>query len=591
MALDGVYLSLVKRELEGILIGSRVDKIHQPSRDNLIISLRTLQHGTKKVFFSASAGTARVHLTESELENPKTPPMFCMLLRKHLSSAKLVSIRQDGFERILDFDFEATDEFGDKVILTLAAEIMGKYSNIILIGKDARVIDSIKRVSEDMSSVRTVLPGIVYSLPPREKRMSLFEIDKALLGEELAASRSPESSKALVKLLEGISPVFAREAVYYACHGEDKPPKELTVDELDRLVFYLSRTASEISEGKNRYVLLKDKNGLMKDFCFTDIRQYGALMVTKEFDSPSRLLDYFYSERDVIAQTRQRASDLFKLLVSLSERIARRVSAQKLELQECCGREELRLKGDLIMANLYRLEKGMKTARLQNYYDEQGSEIDVELDPRLTPNQNAQKYYQEYRKADTAEKKLTELISSGEEEMRYIDSVFDSLSRASTESELTEIRLELAAGGYVRQPKLKTKLPKALPPVEYVSSDGYRILVGRNNRQNDSLTLKIADKSDIWLHVQNITGAHVIIEARGQDVPKSTIEEAALIAAYNSSARNSSLVPVDYVLVRYVKKPSGAKPGMVIFTNNKTLYVTPDDDAVSSLRADKAKQR
>ena len=267
------------------------------------------------------------------------------------------------------------------------------------------------------------------------------------------------------------------------------------------------------------------------------------------------------------------------------------MSAQKLELQECCGREELRLKGDLIMANLYRLEKGMKTARLQNYYDEQGSEIDVELDPRLTPNQNAQKYYQEYRKADTAEKKLTELISSGEEEMRYIDSVFDSLSRASTESELTEIRLELAAGGYVRQPKLKTKLPKALPPVEYVSSDGYRILVGRNNRQNDSLTLKIADKSDIWLHVQNITGAHVIIEARGQDVPKSTIEEAALIAAYNSSARNSSLVPVDYVLVRYVKKPSGAKPGMVIFTNNKTLYVTPDDDAVSSLRADKAKQR
>lgn len=584
MALDGIYLSLVRKELESVLIGSRVDKIHQPSRDNLIISLRTLGAGNKKLFFSASAGTARVHLTKNELENPKVPPMFCMLLRKHLSSGKLIAIRQDGFERILNFDFEATDEFGDKVVLTIAAEIMGRCSNVILIGGDGRVIDSIKRVSEDMSSVRLVLPGITYSLPPREEKLSLFDLERQTFIDALSSFKAVDPAKAIVRAIEGLSPVFAREACYYALKGSDKPTGELSGDDLDRLCFYLNKTAGEIATGENKYTLLKDKNGLMKDFCFTGIHQYGPLMTTKEFDSPSELLDYFYSERDVIAQTKQRASDLFKLLVSLSERIARRVSAQKLELEECRNRDELRLKGDLITANLYRLEKGMTRASLENYFDENGGVLEIELDSRRTPAQNAQKYYSEYRKLDTAEKKLRELISQGEEEERYIDSVFDSLSRASTESELSEIRLELAAGGYVKQPKSKTKLPKALPPIEYISSDGYRILVGRNNSQNDTLTMKTADKSDIWLHVQNITGSHVIIESLGGEVPMSTIEEAALIAAYNSSARTSSLVPVDYTLVRYVKKPSGAKPGMVIFTNNKTLYVTPDDDTVGSLK-------
>ncbi len=584
MALDGVFLSLVRKELAGCLTGARVDKIHQPSRDNLVISLRTVSSGTKKLFFSASAGTARVHLTQKELENPKVPPMFCMLLRKHLSSGKLIDIRQDGFERILYFDFEATDELGDRVILTLASEIMGRCSNVILIGKDSRVIDSIKRVSEDMSSVRLVLPGIKYSLPPRDERMSLFDFDKYTLIDEFKSSKQQDASKALVRLIEGISPVFAREAVYFSLHGNEKPPQDFSSDECDRLAFYLSNCAKEISERKNKYVLLKDKNGLMKDFCFADIHQYGALMTVKEFESPSELLDYFYSERDVIAQTRQRANDLFKLLVSLSERIARRVSAQKIELEECKNRDELRLKGDLIMSNLYRLEKGMTSAQLENYYEESCPQVEIELDARLTPSQNAQKYYLEYRKADTAEKKLKELIASGEEEQLYIDSVFDSLSRASTESELYSIRSELAAGGYVKPSRSKVKQPKALPPIEYMSSDGYKILVGRNNRQNDELTLKTAEKTDIWLHVQGFTGSHVIISAMGGEVPFETIEQAAHIAAFNSSARSSSLVPVDYTLVRFVKKPSGAKPGMVIFTNQKTLYVTPDEDMVNSLK-------
>lgn len=587
MALDGIYLSLVKDELEKKLIGSRIDKIHQPAKGTVVISFRTPHDGNQKVLLCAAAGTARAHFTSRELENPKVPPMFCMLLRKHLSSGKLIAIRQDGFERILFFDFEATDELGDRVTLTLACEIMGRCSNIILIGKDGRIIDAIKRVSDDMSSVRRVLPGMSYTLPPRDERLNLLDLDTDEFFLNLEKNPTQELSKAILKTLEGISPVFAREAVHYCARGEDRTAGELSSDERDRLAFYLKNTARQILEGENKFVLLKDKSGKMTDFCFTMVSQYGNLMTAREFNSPCELLDTFYFERDVINQNRQRADDLFKMIVSLTERIKRRVASQKQELLDCQNRDELRLIGDLIMANLYRIQKGDREVTLENFYDEACPEIKIKLDPRLTPAQNAQKYYTEYRKADTADKKLRELIASGEEEIKYIDSVFDSLSRASTESDLGEIRLELWQSGYLKQPKNKQKPPKALPPIEYVSGDGYTILVGRNNRQNDTLTLKIAEKSDIWLHTHDFTGSHVIIKCEGTQPPEETVEEAALIAAYNSSARNSSLVPVDYTLAKFVKKPAGSKPGMVIFTNNKTLYVTPDSETVEALRKEK----
>ncbi len=586
MALDGVYLSLIRRELEEKLLEARVDKIHQPSKGTIIIGLRTRNHGNLKLLMCAAAGTARVHITEREFENPKVPPMFCMLLRKHLSSGKLIAIRQEGCERILNFDFEATDELGDRVVLTLAAEIMGRCSNVILIGKEGRVIDSIKRVNDDMSSVRRILPGIAYTLPPKEARLNLFSLDREELFGRLSLNPSADLAKTLLRTLEGVSPIFTREAVDYACHGE-RAVKELDGNERDRLWFYLQNTAKLIESGENRYVLLKDKQGKMTDFCFTQISQYGSLMTTREYSSPCELLDVFYYERDLQAQNHQRADDLFKTVVALSERIRRRVSSQRQELLECTDRELYKIKGDLIMSNLYRIQKGDKIAVVENFYDEACPQIEIKLDTRLTPSQNAQKYYNDYRKLDTKEKMLTRLIAEGEEEARYIDSVFDALSRAATESELSEIRNELWQSGYMKQPKSKQKQPKALPPIEYISSDGYPILVGRNNVQNDKLTLKMADKSDIWLHTKDLTGSHVIIKCGNVEPPMETVEEAALIAAYNSSARTSSLVPVDYVPVRYVKKPAGAKPGMVIFTNNKTLYVTPDEETVNALRKDK----
>ncbi|MBR4096988.1 MAG: NFACT family protein, partial [Oscillospiraceae bacterium] len=392
-----------------------------------------------------------------------------------------------------------------------------------------------------------------------------------------AAEQLPDCdlSKALIKIFEGLSPVVAREWVYYAAQGNDAVKSELHGELLDRLAFVINQTARECDENRCTFTVVKDKEGLLKDFSFIPINQYVGLMDTKELDSACDLLDYFYSERDSISRMKLRSQDMYKLLLNATDRISRRLANQRIELKESENREEFKLKGDLISANLYRVEKGMSSVRVENFYDEACPEIEIKLDPRLTPSQNMQHYYAEYRKADTAEKILTEQIAKGEEELAYIDSVFDALTRTNGEDEVNELRMELAEQGYIRATKLKGKPPKSHPPLEFKSPEGFTILVGRNNKQNDMLTTKLAEKSDIWLHTKNITGSHVIVRAGGQEVPEDTIVYAARLAAFHSKAKNSSQVPVDYVPVKFVKKPSGSKPGMVIFTNNRTLYVTP----------------
>lgn len=573
MALDGAFLHIVKKEL-GHLIGGRVDKISQPSREEVVIAFRT-HGGNCKLLISASAGSARVHITKKTIENPKVPPMFCMLLRKHLGNGRLLDIRQDGLERILYFDFEAMNELGDMVKVTLAVEIMGRCSNLVIINADGKIIDSIKRVDAEMSRERMVLPGMTYTYPPRDNRLDF----RNCTAEDIvnAAKQLPDCdlSKALIKIFEGLSPIVAREWVYYAAQGNDAVKSDLQGELLDRLAFVINQTARECDENRCTFTVVKDKEGLLKDFSFIPINQYVGLMDTKELDSACDLLDYFYSERDSISRMKQRSQDMYKLLLNATDRISRRLANQRIELKESENREEFKLKGDLISANLYRVEKGMSSVRVENFYDEACPEIEIKLDPRLTPSQNMQHYYAEYRKADTAEKILTEQIAKGEEELAYIDSVFDALTRTNGEDEVNELRMELAEQGYIRAAKLKGKPPKSHPPLEFKSPEGFTILVGRNNKQNDMLTTKLAEKSDIWLHTKNITGSHVIIRANGQTVPDDTIIYAARLAAFHSKAKNSSQVPVDYVPVKFVKKPSGSKPGMVIFTNNRTLYVTP----------------
>lgn len=582
MALDGAFLCAVKNELL-TLVGGRVEKIHQPSREEIIITIRT-RSGSRKIFISANAGSARVHITENSVDNPQTPPMFCMLLRKHLGSGKLIGVRQDGLERIIFLDFECVNELGDVVTITLACEIMGRCSNLIIIDQEGKIIDSIKRVDEEMSRERMVLPGMRYTMPPRSSRLNFLTCEPEQITECIRSAGAAELSKALVRSFEGISPLLAREWTFFAGRGAHLEADSMSQDNLDRLLYIIKKTRNQLLSGECCFTAVSDRDGNLKEFSFIRLSQFGTLMYTKELPSAHELLDYFYSERDRSARTKQRANDLFKFLVNLSERTSRRLAVQREELAACADRDRLRLWGDLISANMYRISKGDSSAVLENFYEEGSPAVEIKLDVRKTPSQNAQYYYSEYKKAVTAEQKLTEQITRGEEELQYIDSVFDALTRAASENDIIQLRLELHEQGYIKSAGKKGKPPKALPPLEYKSSDGFTILVGRNNRQNDQLSLKFAEKSDMWLHTQAITGSHVLILTDGAVPPDRTIEEAAIIAAVNSSGRASNLVPVDYCLARYVKKPSGAKPGKVIFTNYTTAFVRPDTELEQRLR-------
>ncbi len=583
MSLDGAFLHIVTNELQP-LVGARVDKVYQPSREEIVLSLRTLRDGGKRVVLSANSVSARINLTEAGFENPQQPPMFCMLLRKHLGGGKLTAIRQDGLERIISLDFECTSEIGDIVTNTLIAEIMGRHSNIILV-RDGRVIDSIKRITDDISSVRRVLPGIQYEAPPRQERLCLLDAEPAQILD--AVEGSPERlCKRLSAVLEGVSPVLTREIAYYCAKNTDAACNELTDSGKDRLRFILGRIKAAVSGGECDFTVISELSGRKKDFCFINIEQYSTAMLITHCDTANGLLDSFFASADRSERTRQRAHDLLKLLMNSYERISRKLELQKKELAECGEREVFRVCGDLINANIWRLEKGQSKAELEDFYT--GEVREITLDPRLTPAQNAQKYYNEYRKLDTAEKKLSELIKKGQEELVYIDSVFDAASRTDSEADLAEIRRELREQGYLKGGvRADERVKKTSEPLKFISSDGYEILVGINNRQNDTLTLKTARALDIWLHVKNIAGSHVIVRSadNGKPLTQRTLFEAAQLAAYHSKGRNGSQVPVDYVPAKFVKKPAGAKPGMVIFTNNKTMFVTPDEELVNSLKA------
>ncbi|MGN0684093.1 MAG: NFACT family protein [Oscillospiraceae bacterium] len=583
MSLDGALLHCVKEELSA-LVGARVDKIYQPSREEVVLSLRMLNsadRAAKKLIFSANGTAARVNLTSSEFENPSAPPMFCMLLRKHLSNGKLTAIRQDGLERILCFDFECVNEIGDLVTNTLISEIMGRHSNIILV-RDGRVVDSVKRVADaEFQGIRRILPNIPYETPPRVERLNILETKS----DEIVAAvsqRTDRLAKALPDILEGISPVFAREAAFYAAGDTDIPCGELTDDMKQRLREFLDNAKAALQSGKARFTLLNCEALGKRDICFVDVMQYGSAYEKKFLPSANELLDSFFEVSASNDRNKQRAKVLLKTVNTAYERVSRKLEIQRKELAECSERDKFRVCGDLINANIYRLEKGMTTCTLEDFYT--GEPREVPLDARLTPAQNAQRYYAEYRKLCNAEEKLSELIKKGVDELKYLDSVLDCLMRTESDSELSEIRRELREQGYIRGLTKDEPKRKLSEPMKFRSTDGFEILVGKNNRQNDQLTLKTAKASDIWLHTQNIAGSHVIVRTEGRTPTGQTLFEAAQLAAYHSKGRSGSGVPVDYTAVKFVKKPAGAKPGMVIFTNNKTLFVTPSEELVNTLK-------
>lgn len=583
MALDGAFLRHIKKEIEEKAIGARVEKIYQPNKEEMVLLLRT-RTDNFKLLMSARANSARVHFTQFVPENPKVPPMLCMLLRKRLGGARLVEVRQPGLERMLCFDFDAVNELGDEVRLTLVMEIMGRYSNIICVDGNGKIIDALKRVDAEMSSERLVLPGMTYQLPPPQDKLCLLTSSVEDIIERIRRIPSDmELSKALLNTLQGVSPIVCRELQHLTGHGNDLTIKEMDERQYERLAFFLGRMADTVKNIDGQPYMVTGLEKKPMDFSFQNIEQYGLSAVVNRYPSFSELLDAFYSERDRIERMRARSQDLLRILSNASDRLSRKVNLQRAELEKCSEREILRIKGDLINANLYKLQRGALWAELQNFYEENLPIVKIKLDPTLSPSQNAQKYYKAYHKARTAEKMLTVQIQQAQDELTYIDSVFEELSRATTERDLSEIRAELMEQGYIRAPKGKQKQPTSLGPLEFTTSDGFPVLVGRNNRQNDLLTLKQANKRDIWFHTKNIPGSHTILLTQGREPTETALYEAAMLAAFHSRGRNSSQVPVDYTEVKHVSKPQGAKPGMVIYVNYKTIYVTPSADMVSKL--------
>ena len=576
MPFDAIFLTAVIRELQPLL-GSRVDKIQQPSRDTVLLHLR----GRGKLLLSANVNRPRIHLTEASFENPAQPPMFCMLLRKHLTGGRLQEIQQPPAERSVSLIFDCTDEMGIPCRKSLILELMGRNSNLILTGAEGRILDCLRRVDFEMSEQRQVLPGLFYRDPPRQDKRIPQETDEAeIAGLLSAAEPGRRLDQWLLGTFAGISPLIARELCFRFTGATDTP---LTGLSLPALAAFL---AAQFASMDSFTPVLLLRGGAPAEFSYREILQYGDFMEETRCGSFSQLLDRFYTQTDRAERMRQKSQTLRKTVTTLHERVLRKLELQRRERDSTLNREQLRRMGDIVTANLHAITRGQALLRAENFYEADAPLIEIPLKPELSPQQNAAKFYKEYAKAKTAEKILTQQLAQGEAEAEYLAAVLDELSRAESEADLAEIRQELEAGGYLR-PADRKKQPKLPPskPMEFVSGDGYHIFVGRNNRQNDQLSMKTARKDDLWLHIQKFHGTHVIIACAGVRPPDRTVTEAAMLAAFYSQAKNGQNVPVDVTQVRNLRKPSGAKPGMVVYDRYQTVIVTPDPELPEKLRA------
>lgn len=575
MPLDAICLQGVVGELAPQLTGSRIEKIQQPARDQIILLLR----GSRRLFLNAGANQPRIHLTEQLRDNPSQPPMFCMLLRKHLSGGIIESVRQEPLERVVTLTVLASDEMGERSRFTLVWEGMPRRANLILCDRDGRIIDCLRRVDLEAEQDRQVLPGLFYRLPTRQDKRSPLSVTEeefaALLGR--AAPDAPLDGW-LLDTFTAISPLVARELTVRACGSTDAP-----VSQGSALWDVFSRWQKDVNENTFTPTLIK-RNGSLADFTYGPVTQYGTYAETEVYDSFSHLLDDFYEKREQAERVKQKGRDLLKTATTARDRVRRKLAAQEKELAACQDRDHLRICGELITANLYRMERGQSRLTAQNYYDENCADMDIPLDVRLSPQENAARYFKQYAKAKTAEKYLTAQLQRGREELQYLESVLQELAQAESEQDFNDIRTELTDGGYLRgRGKKQPGFQRASKPREFRSSAGLRILVGRNNRQNDRLTTKDADKRDIWLHTQKIHGSHVILCTGGAEPDEQSLMEASSLAAYFSQAQGSTKVPVDYTPVKFVKKPAGAKPGMVVYTTYQTMLADPDEELVKRL--------
>ena len=575
MALDAITLALLAKELDSELQGARIDKIHQPSKDEIVMHMRK-RDGNIKLLISARSGSARVCLTNESFENPQTPPSFCMLMRKYFAGAKFVAANSIKGERIIMLAFTATSEMGDTVQLDLAVELMGRYANIVAINQEGKVIDAMKRVDADASSVRQLLPGLTYKLPPNRDNPHLIEETQQVL-DKVFSFDAPLNS-AFMKNTLGIGPVIAREIAYRALGDRDVYAAYLS-DEQKQTVTDVVEKVKEYYNNP-QYTTVYDDNGKPSEFSFMPLMQYGNL-ATKSYESLNVLLDEYYAQKDKAERLRQKGKDLYRLTQTLTERTQRKQVARKEELEESRDSEKYKIYGELLTANLWQLEKGMKNIKVLNYYTNE--EITIPLDVKLNGNQNAQKYYKEYKKRQTAVKMLTDLIKQGEIELEYLKSINYAVQEAQNEAELMAIRSELHGAGYIKYYKQRDKKQKPQDFIKYISSDGFLICVGRNNLQNDKLTMKTARGKDMWFHTKKAPGSHVVVISEGADIPLKTQNEAAMLAVYHSSLKDSARVEIDYTFVKNIKKTNDLKPGMVIYDTYESAVITPDMEVINSL--------
>ncbi len=571
MAFDAFFLSAVLQEISTEATGARVEKIHQPSRDSVIFLLRT-EKGRQKLLFSPNPAAPRLHLTTASPENPDQPPMFCMLLRKHLSGARLARVEQLPMERCCSFYFDCTDEMGDPVQKRLVCELMGRTCNLYLLGPDGRIIDCLRRIGLDEGK-RQALPGLYYQEPeamekqdPRTRNVGDFQ--------HLLTQPGPDKlSDRLMDTLGGLSPLICREAALFAAGDPDARADALPPDTAEKLWLFFQEHLTHPGA-----YFTRGKDGTPKYFAFCPIREYGAFEEAPGFGA---LLDSFYTLRDRSDAMRQKSQSVRKTVQNLCQRLRRKMAIQEKERAATLDRERLRQLGDIVTANLHAIRKGQTILQAEDFYNEEMPIIEIPISPILSPQENAAKFYKDYTRMKNAQKELTHQLELGREELSYLESVLEELGRAQTEQELEEIRQELQAGGYLRRDTGKKRMKQQkLQLKRYESTDGFGIYVGRNNRQNEELTFRLAAKNDIWLHAQKVHGAHVIIAASGRDVPDDTITEAAQMAAYYSEASQGQNVAVDVTPVKQIKKPAGGKPGMVIYHTYRTVYVNPKADVV-----------
>lgn len=578
MPLDAICLRAVLHELRPQLIGARIDKVQQPARDQIVLLLR----GNLRLLLNAGANQPRIQLTSILRDNPAQPPMFCMLLRKHLVGARVLSIEQPDLERMVILTLQCTDEFGEMSQKQLVLECMGRRSNLVLLDVQGRIVECLRRVDADLSAARQLLPGLFYHLPTPLDKLSLLSQEEASLA---LAQRGGDAEQAVDKWVldhyTGISPLIAREFAFRAGGETDVRFGALSSAQREALVREFADTASVVKEDHYTPVILY-RDGKPVDFTYRPIAQYGAETQSETRESFSQMLDEFYDARERQELSARRGRELTHAVTVARDRMARKSENLKRDYAATQKRDEFRLRGDLITANLYRMKGGERVLQAENYYEDGCPLINIPLDPLLTPQQNAAKNYKQYNKLKTAEFHLREQIEKAENERAYLESVLQELAQAETEQEFHEIRRELQETNYLKKSSGKKEQKRAFAPRTFQTSGGLEVLVGRSNVQNDQLTKK-ADKRDYWFHTQHIHGSHVILRCAGQTPGDEDLREAAMLAAYFSQAKESSGVPVDYCPVKFVKKPAGARPGMVTYDNYRTLYVTPEEAPIKKL--------